>query len=112
MLIALSEVEVLGQRILCASTKQSSMLRTRGTSGAVRAQEVRKGPIRKAGEVQSADNAEQAVVGAGLNRANAHCPSSRGVGSWGCPGSDPGSFPPSCADLSAERKLQPLAVAV
>ena len=26
---------MLGQRILCASTKQSSMLRTRGTSGAV-----------------------------------------------------------------------------
>ena len=46
--------KALGQRILCASTKQSSMLRTRGTSGAVRALEVRKGPIRKAGEVQSA----------------------------------------------------------
>ncbi len=54
--------KVLGQRILCASTKQSSMLRTRGTSGAVHSLEVRKGPIRKAGEVQSADDAEELLL--------------------------------------------------
>ena len=54
--------KVLGQRILCASTKQSSMLRTRGTSGAVHSLEVRKGPIRKAGEVQSADNVEESLL--------------------------------------------------
>ena len=53
---------MLGQRILCASTKQSSMLRTRGTSGAVHSLEVRKGPIRKAGEVQSADNVEELLL--------------------------------------------------
>ncbi len=58
----MAEVESLGQRILCASTKQSSMLRARGTSGAVRALEVRKGPIRKAGEVQNADNDEREVL--------------------------------------------------
>jgi len=53
---------VLGQRVLCASTKQSSMLRTRGTSGAVHSLEVRKGPIRKAGEVQSADDVEELLL--------------------------------------------------
>jgi len=54
----MAEVESLGQRILCASTKQSSMLRTCGASGAVRALEARKVPISKAGEVKIADSAE------------------------------------------------------
>ena len=38
------------------------MLRTCGTSGAVHSLEVRKGPIRKAGEVQSADDVEELLL--------------------------------------------------
>ena len=48
--------------MICAPTKQSSMLRTCGASGAVRALEARKGPISKAGEVKSADNADEVLV--------------------------------------------------
>jgi hypothetical protein len=46
------------EEMMCAPTKQSSMLRTCGASGAVRALEARKVPISKAGEVKIADSAE------------------------------------------------------
>ena len=56
-------------------------------------------------------NAEQAAVGLELNGVNAHCPQVEG---WGFLAATQASleFPPSCADLSAECKLQPRAVAV
>ena len=57
------------------------------------------------------DNAEQAAVGLELNGVNAHCPQVEGWGFLAATQASP-EFPPSCADLSAECKLQPRAVAV
>ena len=56
-------------------------------------------------------NAEQAAVGLELNGVNAHCPQVEGWGFLAATQASP-EFPPSCADLSAECKLQPRAVAV
>jgi len=57
------------------------------------------------------NNAEQAAVGLELNGVNAHCPQVEGWGFLAATQASP-EFPPSCADLSAECKLQPRAVAV